>query len=438
MAGYGSTMHLGYVGRPLPGDEQLDISLSRVGGKPVWCREPPAANPVHSEGYFTCQVCQGPLVMLGQFAAGYASAPRRALHLFVCAGASCGADPRAWRALRTVEDLPETSPATPAAQASAPSSAATTSGAQHTVAGDDWGVAGGDWAAGGGDDWGAGGGDDWGAAGGDDWGTAGAAQSGMSVDAEIEQLLQTRDSRPTASRAKPASKPADAAQNSEAAEAAADDSWLGTRGASPAEAWPCFALEIYAEPPAEPKSGAHEEELLQRYLQSELANEDLCNAEAGVSVPPEFAEELSAERARLKAEAGTDEPEDDDLDMDVEDDDCSGDGREMEWLLKFQRRLRRSPEQVVRYSWGGSPLWMAPPPREASTSSWPPSCTRCGAPRSFELQVLPTLPFRLGAASGDGSVMQEVSWGTACVYTCSKDCLTDGPCEEFLVVQAAA
>jgi len=434
MADDAGLVHLGYVGRPLTSDEQLDISLSRVGGAPVWPQEPPAGDPVHSADFFACQACRGPLVMLGQFSAGYGAVPRRLLHLFVCASASCGSDSRAWRALRSVGRAEAPGPA---AQPSSEPSAGACSGPAASCSRDPAPEGGG--AASGGDDWGAGtGGDDWGVSQGDDWGAAPVP----AVDAEIEQLLQARGSRAAAPRGKPASKAADTgrASGQPAAEDAAEEAWLGTRGASPAEAWPCFALEIYDEPPAEAKSGEHEQELLQRYLQSEFADEERCNAEGGGggAVPPELAEELNAECLRMKAELGEEDLDEGEEDMDVDEEEGLGAGHAMEWLLKFQRRLKRSPEQVVRYSWGGSPLWMAPPAPEVLRGAWPPRCGRCGAARTFELQVMPTLATQLCTATDACAALQDASWGTVCVFTCSEDCRADGPCEEFVVVQSAA
>ena len=87
------------------------------------------------------------------------------------------------------------------------------------------------------------------------------------------------------------------------------------------------------------------------------------------------------------------------------------------YLLRFQDRLSRLPTQVVRYSYGMDPLWPCKPwpqqqqhqggrghragqggGRDASISAsnssepahWPvPSCAGCGAPRVFELQLMP-------------------------------------------------
>ncbi|KAK0526442.1 hypothetical protein OC835_005288 [Tilletia horrida] len=72
---------------------------------------------------------------------------------------------------------------------------------------------------------------------------------------------------------------------------------------------------------------------------------------------------------------------------------------------RFVERVRREPSQVLRYAWDGQPLPYAnklafgkdgsSPAAEASkkkvTVLDPPPCERCGAPRTFELQLMPNL-----------------------------------------------
>ena len=55
----------------------------------------------------------------------------------------------------------------------------------------------------------------------------------------------------------------------------------------------------------------------------------------------------------------------------------------------FQERLRRAPEQVIRWAHKGMPLQTSDsrPIRDIKV----PFCELCGAPRVFEFQVLPTL-----------------------------------------------
>lgn len=56
--------------------------------------------------------------------------------------------------------------------------------------------------------------------------------------------------------------------------------------------------------------------------------------------------------------------------------------------LYFQRRTAGEPRQVLRYAYGGDPLWCTHPPPHDSAHVDP---CRCGADRCFELQLMPAL-----------------------------------------------
>ncbi|PIK60517.1 putative programmed cell death protein 2-like [Apostichopus japonicus] len=56
-------------------------------------------------------------------------------------------------------------------------------------------------------------------------------------------------------------------------------------------------------------------------------------------------------------------------------------------FLKFTKRLRRYPEQCLRYCWSGKPLLMSTLP----TGFFLPVCQYCGATRIFEFQVMSSL-----------------------------------------------
>jgi len=86
---------------------------------------------------------------------------------------------------------------------------------------------------------------------------------------------------------------------------------------------------------------------------------------------------------------------------------------------KFRERVRRAPDQILRYDRGGFPLLCAAnPPLES-----PPNCKLCGAPRTFEFQVMPQLlsELKLGLDADDG-----LDWGSLYVFTCDKSCETNG------------
>ncbi|XP_076011492.1 programmed cell death protein 2 isoform X2 [Genypterus blacodes] len=93
---------------------------------------------------------------------------------------------------------------------------------------------------------------------------------------------------------------------------------------------------------------------------------------------------------------------------------------------RFKKRIAPEPHQVVRYSRGGSPVWLSAQ-RLPSDQDIPP-CT-CGSKRIFEFQVMPQLLNSLRVDSTGASI----DWGTLAVYTCSDSCnYDDHYCPEFV------
>ena len=91
--------------------------------------------------------------------------------------------------------------------------------------------------------------------------------------------------------------------------------------------------------------------------------------------------------------------------------------------LKFQKRLRRCPQQCVRYGAASQPLW----PSERRPA--PPPCPRCRGPRRFELQLMAPLIHFLGegiAAPQHGPALEEAlldwDWATAVLCSCARSC----------------
>lgn len=124
-------------------------------------------------------------------------------------------------------------------------------------------------------------------------------------------------------------------------------------------------------------------------------------------------------------------------------------------FMLFSKRLRRAPEQVCRYAYGGEPLWSIPlPPKnnnsngrskqakpKKKTAPFPsiPHCS-CGSERVFEFQLLPSLLHVLDVDSANSSndctdltSMGGMNWGSIAIYSCPESC--DGSREEVLVVQ---
>ncbi|XP_053127213.1 programmed cell death protein 2-like [Hemicordylus capensis] len=99
---------------------------------------------------------------------------------------------------------------------------------------------------------------------------------------------------------------------------------------------------------------------------------------------------------------------------------------------KFMKSISVCPGQILRYSWGGQPLFITCPSLDVKTAV--PLCNNCKSKRIFEFQLMPALVSML--KSGDGDV--SVEFGTAVVYTCEKSCWPvdhPTPLEEFIFIQ---
>lgn len=380
-------MLLGHLGRKLPDDEQLNLYISRLGGDPVWLDAPTQASRVRQREFIACGRCDQPCAFIGQLWTSYEASQCRVLYIFGCLNAACGADDRAWRVVRCLRRLPEGSAkATELAEMRA-----------DTGTSDHWGAATGD---------------------GCDWGISHSTGDACAIDAEVAGRLEERSAAgasglSSATRSGAAgAKHAGRTQGQQHDHHSEDQSLSGVRSPLTAlPSWPCMALLVDEEPPPLPKSGAHELELLERYQQSDLA------ADAA------WPDALPAPAAMLDAE-----------------EDSHSDGTlrvRKDWFLKFQRRLERSPTQVLSYCWGGQPLWISEPPEEASNTAWPPPCGRCGAKRVYEAQLMPSLFYQIRTRYPDLIGDADIEWGVVVLYTCSRDCTGDEPCEEFVVVQAA-
>ncbi|KAM6064373.1 programmed cell death protein 2-like isoform 2-T2 [Theristicus caerulescens] len=98
---------------------------------------------------------------------------------------------------------------------------------------------------------------------------------------------------------------------------------------------------------------------------------------------------------------------------------------------KFMKRISVCPEQILRYSWGGQPLFITSPP--ANINKGIPACSNCGSNRVFEFQLMPALVSMLQSDSD-----LSVEFGTVIVYTCERSCWPPNqqtPLEEFVFVQ---
>mmetsp|Transcript_50377 Transcript_50377/g.79864 ORF Transcript_50377/g.79864 Transcript_50377/m.79864 type:complete len:405 (+) Transcript_50377:147-1361(+) len=394
-----TTVLLGDIGRALPDSEQLDLGLSRLGGDPIWAKLPSEESVARQRDSLACRKCGRARDFIGQLSASYEGSPSRTLYIFACLAGSCGADDGAWQVLRTTGLPPEQSIANSSKSSSTEgigdsrechlglgtspiedrcSSASTL---DEPFKNSDWG----------------------------------ASEFDTSVsDSDIEALLMTA----ACDRKTLVKQPfAQTSQSTTPYDASARS---GRRGPlTPQAPWPCFSLVIYEDLVMNTSvdNNEKERELLERYRQSELA---------------------AGDEAWLRdVQIGTEASQTAAQDIVVGDSDQVEEEEDRQWFIEFQSCLERSPSQVVRYSWGGRPLWITSPPEEASNPSWPPRCGQCGAPRKFEAQLLPTLFYQIRKLCPDRVGDVDIEWGTILIYTCSRDCQAIDPCQEFVLVQPA-
>ncbi|XP_054245786.1 programmed cell death protein 2-like [Indicator indicator] len=98
---------------------------------------------------------------------------------------------------------------------------------------------------------------------------------------------------------------------------------------------------------------------------------------------------------------------------------------------KFMKRVSVCPEQILRYSRGGQPLFITCPP--VNIEKGVPACSTCGGSRVFEFQLMPALVSMLQSDSD-----LSVEFGTVLIYTCERSCWPPNhqtPLEEFIFVQ---
>lgn len=123
--------------------------------------------------------------------------------------------------------------------------------------------------------------------------------------------------------------------------------------------------------------------------------------------------------------------------------------------LRFLQRVALERRQVLRYAYGGEPMWCSHPPPTASTAV--PRCEWCGGDRVFEAQLMPALiPYVSGPSEKDDKDMETVAgmnmsreaieaqrsrlrraggfdFGVVAIWSCARSC--PNGCEEFVVVQ---
>ncbi|KAI9104797.1 programmed cell death protein 2 [Phlyctochytrium arcticum] len=96
-------------------------------------------------------------------------------------------------------------------------------------------------------------------------------------------------------------------------------------------------------------------------------------------------------------------------------------------FLKFQKRISREPEQVVRYARVSyadddpEPLWVGDAGKPAAEDI--PPCPHCKGRRSFEFQIMPQL---LNVLQIDHFTPNALDWGTLMVFSCGASCQPEG------------
>ncbi|CAB3403360.1 unnamed protein product [Caenorhabditis bovis] len=97
---------------------------------------------------------------------------------------------------------------------------------------------------------------------------------------------------------------------------------------------------------------------------------------------------------------------------------------------KFNRLLNLNPEQIIRYKRNGDPL---PSTCRSELPEQIEPCALCGAPRRFEMQLMPHL---LSLIDVD-AIGQSIDWASVYIYTCSASCRipNDGYAKEFVAKQ---
>ncbi|RVE49475.1 hypothetical protein evm_005906 [Chilo suppressalis] len=97
---------------------------------------------------------------------------------------------------------------------------------------------------------------------------------------------------------------------------------------------------------------------------------------------------------------------------------------------KFNKRIARHPDQVLRYDRSGNPLWITG--NSGNSVLDIPKCQYCDGERHFEFQVMPQLLNYINVGIDSNSI----DWGILAIFTCKSSCSV-GPAykEEYIIKQ---
>lgn len=91
-------------------------------------------------------------------------------------------------------------------------------------------------------------------------------------------------------------------------------------------------------------------------------------------------------------------------------------------FIKFQRRVSREPQQIIRYACHGGekglPLWVNADTRPTKDEIG--SCKKCGEVNVFELQIMPQMIIHTAS---------DLDWGSIFIFTCPSLCSIDNHTE---------
>ncbi|PRP79469.1 hypothetical protein PROFUN_12595 [Planoprotostelium fungivorum] len=101
---------------------------------------------------------------------------------------------------------------------------------------------------------------------------------------------------------------------------------------------------------------------------------------------------------------------------------------------KFQKRVEKNPEQILRYSPNGQVLYTT----ENDAPEVPP-CPLCQSPRRFEMQILPTLISLGGIQWNNRGESGNFEFGNVILFTCPNSCTTTTSSfySEFVTIENA-
>ena len=388
--------------------------LSRIGGRPLW--HDPASAPSLN---IMCKSCSSneSVLMVAQI---YAPTDRdRSLYVFCCNTRLCSLRDEGWTIIRNQAKKPFDEERSLTKDNSISSEAAAPTASIESVWGEDTSQLGG---------------------GGGESAFGDLAPLGGDDNDDLLAMLEARDDALCSTQLQNASVAKDAASGGKATLPYRSSS----EGAITSLSWTPSRIIEHEDDVTRERCGDDsddEENDHQSYLQSQVASDGKVQELLGRYLADEDDPELlmrltgadpnlgggdSGKKQKEEEDEDNDDDKDEDEDKDKDEDEDGGDGvgkndedkdresngdsrsskaifdgfdkklvkggasAEAEW--KFQRRVSSQPRQVLRYAYGGEPLWNTlPASKERAKGISVPCCEGCGARRVFEVQLMPAI-----------------------------------------------